>query len=73
MKVAFPSFKILKFSGGGFPQTPPYTLAPSPLACEPPQFKIRSAIPVNCNITQFEKNGQGVAVIRISTMGARKK
>ena len=35
--------------------TPPYTLAPPALACEPPQFKIRSAIPVNCNITQFEK------------------
>ena len=38
----------------------------------PPPFKIRSAVPVNFNLTQFEKYGQGVAVIRISTIGARK-
>ena len=62
-----------KIFWGRIPPDPPYTLAPPALACEPPQFKIRSTVPVNCNITQFEKNGQGVAVIRISTMGARKK
>lgn len=50
MIVAFPSFKVSKFSGGGFSQTP-YTLAALVLASDrspsppPPPFKIRSDVP----------------------------
>ena len=43
-KIAFPSFKISKFSGGEFPQNP-YNLACPALACLPLQHKIRSTVP----------------------------
>ena len=50
MKVAFPSFKISKFSEGGFLSNPPRKgrLQRSPVSPLPtPQFKIFSAVPEN--------------------------
>ena len=47
LKVAFPSFKISKFSGVEFPQNPQQVSVSGSCLLAPSRYKIRSAVPVS--------------------------